>query len=313
MDVLELPRPVINFLRTMSKEMNRYSLCWDIYGGSESVTLTLTWKINEQIHEKEIQINGSVVENKVNKQFISNLEDSTKLVQQQKSAIIKNNKNSSEIEQVRPSRKPSEEVNDEAKESHPRGKSADLTINNKKKLLKSKTNHPTTEASTLSAEGVVKNEPININRLNKTYNGSFPIFKDSSVKQCPPPSVAYIKRKSTDQKVTLLKQHSVPVVRDVTSYHLTQTNDSNDPWIRRNNQRDNLLSENNNEDAEDEDENNSNSSINSKCVAAVVTKLDSNNSNDISNSNEERKLSLQATDASLNQIKVTFDPTLHYI
>jgi hypothetical protein len=46
MDVLELPRPVINFLRTMSKEMNRYSLCWDIYGGTESVTLTLTWKIN---------------------------------------------------------------------------------------------------------------------------------------------------------------------------------------------------------------------------------------------------------------------------
>ncbi|CAF0763325.1 unnamed protein product [Brachionus calyciflorus] len=46
MDVLELPRPVINFLRTMSKEMHRYSLCWDIYGGSESVTLTLTWKIN---------------------------------------------------------------------------------------------------------------------------------------------------------------------------------------------------------------------------------------------------------------------------
>jgi hypothetical protein len=46
MDVLELPRPVINFLRTISKEMNRYALCWDIYGGSESVTLTLTWKIN---------------------------------------------------------------------------------------------------------------------------------------------------------------------------------------------------------------------------------------------------------------------------
>ena len=30
----------------MSKEMHRYSLCWDIYGGTESVTLTLTWKIN---------------------------------------------------------------------------------------------------------------------------------------------------------------------------------------------------------------------------------------------------------------------------
>ncbi|RNA26585.1 hypothetical protein BpHYR1_018524 [Brachionus plicatilis] len=46
MDVLELPRPVINFLRTMSKEMHRYSLCWDIYGGTENVTLTLTWKLN---------------------------------------------------------------------------------------------------------------------------------------------------------------------------------------------------------------------------------------------------------------------------
>ena len=45
MDVLELPRPVINFLRTMSKEMHRYSLCWDIYGGSDGVTLTLTWKM----------------------------------------------------------------------------------------------------------------------------------------------------------------------------------------------------------------------------------------------------------------------------
>ena len=45
MDVLELPRPVINFLRTMSKEMHRYSLCWDIYGGNEGVTLTLTWKL----------------------------------------------------------------------------------------------------------------------------------------------------------------------------------------------------------------------------------------------------------------------------
>ena len=47
MDVLELPRPVINFLRTMSKEMHRYVLCWDIYGGNENVTLTLTWKLEQ--------------------------------------------------------------------------------------------------------------------------------------------------------------------------------------------------------------------------------------------------------------------------
>ena len=45
MDVLELPRPVINFLRTMAKEGSRYTLSWDIFGGSDSVTLTLTWKV----------------------------------------------------------------------------------------------------------------------------------------------------------------------------------------------------------------------------------------------------------------------------
>jgi hypothetical protein len=30
----------------MSNEMDRYSLSWDIFGGSESVTLNLTWKLN---------------------------------------------------------------------------------------------------------------------------------------------------------------------------------------------------------------------------------------------------------------------------
>lgn len=45
MDVLELPRPVINFLRNMAKEGTRYTLSWDIFGGSDSVTLTLTWKL----------------------------------------------------------------------------------------------------------------------------------------------------------------------------------------------------------------------------------------------------------------------------
>lgn len=47
MDVLELPRPVINFLRTMAKEGCRYVLSWDMFGGSDSVTLTLTWKLTE--------------------------------------------------------------------------------------------------------------------------------------------------------------------------------------------------------------------------------------------------------------------------
>lgn len=48
MDVLELPRPVINFLRTMAKEGCRYVLSWDIFGGTDAVTLTLTWKLNEE-------------------------------------------------------------------------------------------------------------------------------------------------------------------------------------------------------------------------------------------------------------------------
>lgn len=48
MDVLELPRPVINFLRNMAKEGTRYSLSWDIFGGSDTVTLTLTWNLVDE-------------------------------------------------------------------------------------------------------------------------------------------------------------------------------------------------------------------------------------------------------------------------
>ena len=48
MDVLELPRPVINFLRNMAKEGTRYALSWDIFGGEDSVTLTLTWKLVDE-------------------------------------------------------------------------------------------------------------------------------------------------------------------------------------------------------------------------------------------------------------------------
>ncbi|KAI3388289.1 hypothetical protein SNEBB_003979 [Seison nebaliae] len=44
MDILELPKPVIHFLRSLSKENNRYVLTWDISGGSSSVSLTLTWQ-----------------------------------------------------------------------------------------------------------------------------------------------------------------------------------------------------------------------------------------------------------------------------
>ncbi|CAF1407259.1 unnamed protein product [Adineta steineri] len=54
MDVLELPRPVINFLRTMAKESCRYALSWDIFGGPDSVTLTLTWKLIEDESQSSI-------------------------------------------------------------------------------------------------------------------------------------------------------------------------------------------------------------------------------------------------------------------
>lgn len=54
MDVLELPRPVINFLRTMAKESCRYALSWDIFGGPDSVTLTLTWKLIDEEAQSSI-------------------------------------------------------------------------------------------------------------------------------------------------------------------------------------------------------------------------------------------------------------------
>jgi hypothetical protein len=57
MDVLELPRPVINFLRTMAKEGCRYVLSWDIFGGTDTVTLTLTWKLNED--ESQLSLSKS--------------------------------------------------------------------------------------------------------------------------------------------------------------------------------------------------------------------------------------------------------------
>jgi hypothetical protein len=55
MDVLELPRPVINFLRTMAKESCRYALSWDIFGGPDSVTLTLTWKLIDEEAQSSIK------------------------------------------------------------------------------------------------------------------------------------------------------------------------------------------------------------------------------------------------------------------
>ncbi|CAF2052574.1 unnamed protein product [Rotaria magnacalcarata] len=58
MDVLELPRPVINFLRTMAKEGCRYVLSWDIFGGTDSVTLTLTWKLSN--HESQLTTSKSL-------------------------------------------------------------------------------------------------------------------------------------------------------------------------------------------------------------------------------------------------------------
>jgi hypothetical protein len=53
MDVLELPKPVINFLRTMSSEREKYLLTWDLYGDGNSVTLSLTWKLANDNNQNE--------------------------------------------------------------------------------------------------------------------------------------------------------------------------------------------------------------------------------------------------------------------
>jgi hypothetical protein len=60
MDVLELPRPVINFLRTMAKESCRYVLSWDIFGGTDTLTLTLTWKLINDDTQSSIQRNSQI-------------------------------------------------------------------------------------------------------------------------------------------------------------------------------------------------------------------------------------------------------------
>ncbi|KAL7669153.1 hypothetical protein ACOME3_009819 [Neoechinorhynchus agilis] len=46
-DVLQLPKPVINFLRTMTKDdVSKYAqLTWDIAGDHEQVKLSLTWTL----------------------------------------------------------------------------------------------------------------------------------------------------------------------------------------------------------------------------------------------------------------------------
>ena len=55
MDVLELPKPVINFLRTMSSEKEKYLLTWDLYGDGNSVTLSLTWKLANDCNQNETE------------------------------------------------------------------------------------------------------------------------------------------------------------------------------------------------------------------------------------------------------------------
>ena len=300
MDVLELPRPVINFLRTMSKEMNRYSLCWDIYGGSESVTLTLTWKINEQqqqqnLSEKEVQIsaNGSIDSKKPNIQQ-----------QQKQTAFIKNKNMNNAVDHHSRNSGETHEV-----EIHQRGKSAENISNNNKKLQKSSTlasDHSPIryQPQTAQQANIVKND----SHLSKIFNGSSTTL---SKQQCPPPSLAYIKRKSIEQKSAFIKQQSVKETPQNIYYSTQTSNSSDDPWIKRNNDSQNdKKNENNEEEKNDND---------SKMITAVVTKLDSNNNNN-NNDNSERKLSLQPSDSysipnnlSSNQIKVKFDPTLHYI
>ena len=46
MEVLELPNAVISFMRSISKEIYRYTLFWDINGTDESIGLSLKWKLN---------------------------------------------------------------------------------------------------------------------------------------------------------------------------------------------------------------------------------------------------------------------------
>ena len=279
MDVLELPRPVINFLRTMSKEMNRYSLCWDIYGGSENVTLTLTWKINElsiENNNQQTKLNDTSENNnstatltqQVNHkqiQFNNPSVDCTKVVSQQQQKAVKSNlnKNSSDAE-LQKTRKDSVNKNDEAK---------------------------------LSDEKIVENIKTATNTMEEQQPKILNRSTNSLIKPCPPPSLAYIKRKSLNQKLVLSKQMSVPVSLQKENYTFyQQVPCENDPWIKRNE---------------------TNAEAN-KEITAVATNLEnSTTTNSENNHSNERKLSLQATDSysnpASNQNKVKFDLNLHYI
>ncbi|CAF3886554.1 unnamed protein product [Rotaria magnacalcarata] len=77
MDVLELPRPVINFLRTMAKESCRYALSWDIFGGPDSVTLTLTWKLIDD------EVQSSIINETSSPSSLSSLKQRQQQQQQQ--------------------------------------------------------------------------------------------------------------------------------------------------------------------------------------------------------------------------------------
>ena len=279
MDVLELPRPVINFLRTMSKEMNRYSLCWDIYGGSENVTLTLTWKINElsiENNNQQTKLNDTSENNnstatltqQVNHkqiQFNNPSVDCTKVVSQQQQKAVKSNlnKNSSDAE-LQKTRKDSVNKNDEAK---------------------------------LSDEKIVENIKTATNTMEEQQPKILNRSTNSLIKPCPPPSLAYIKRKSLNQKLVLSKQMSVPVSLQKENYTFyQQVPCENDPWIKRTEK---------NAEANKE-------------ITAVATNLEnSTTTNSENNHSNERKLSLQATDSysnpASNQNKVKFDLNLHYI
>jgi hypothetical protein len=288
MDVLELPRPVINFLRTMSKEMNRYSLCWDIYGGSESVTLTLTWKINDLLIENNIQQqqnpqHNNLIENltmqqqkQVPQQINKNHDHSGDSASQQQQKL----KNQKDLlfNDLRKSRKQSIETDIKKDSINPRGKSLEN--------LNKKNNSPPA-ADTASASYTITNDPT----VGHT---------DSLVRQCPPPSLAYMKRKNLYQKSVLSKQLTTPPPQKEAVYHIIQ---SADPWIKRNN-------------CPNETTNDGNHDGSTKILTAVMTKLDSNSVESCVN---ERKLSLQSTDSYnlpnqlLNAAKVSFDPNLHYI
>jgi hypothetical protein len=50
MELYGLPKPVLNFLRTMSEDKARYSMHWDIHGTADGMVLKLIWELDATDH-----------------------------------------------------------------------------------------------------------------------------------------------------------------------------------------------------------------------------------------------------------------------